>query len=790
MAIRPVVLVYQDLATPTVTPTTPDLNCLVVGPAYHIEDYFKPGTTDYADKADIKVATPYGILEGDPSVATPVGAAYITVAEPPSNAVGGVLDGASIKIFFDNARVIIQTGTGVTGVTTTVLAPNVVTGPAGSNWLTGNTKVIPGDRITIKDGGVNTITRTVAAVASDTSLTVTSDVTGGVFVPGAGETYRIERRINDVSIDASFVTHTNNSVKIAGSVTLPVANQGNHIVSYADVYEQYRSLRQDLVDLDTVESQADILSKIGRIDARNPLAAGAFVALQNTTSVVQYIGVLTDDLQGHVSVRDHLSARPDVYAIIPLTTSVPIFAMWNADCVGLSLPDNVRGRPQRFRVVIGSGTLPVTKTIVQPSLTGQSVISAGTAPAALTKVVLTGVADLAAGGVIPGDQLHVTVTSNVADIVIGFYPIASVENVSTIEVDVAIPFAGAGTLNITAEIVQADGVTVRIASAALVGVVTSGGDDLYLQLTDPSATFIASGVAAGDLLKIPTNPNAAITVASVFTTVVVASVISDQRLLIVNNGQDSSLVQNELPHGVKRSGGSLVGLTTISYQILRTLSKDQQVIELIALAQSFNSKRTILVWPDKVDVAGVTGGTKQPGFYLSAAVGGMTAGLPSQQGFTNLGIAGVSQIFDSNTYFTDTQLTNLSNGGWYVFAQQTTSSLPYTVHQLTTDPSTLESGEFSVVKNFDFVSLFFVDILEDFLGQYNVTPETLVLLTGALNTGGDLLRLRTIAKIGAPLTTFSITDLGVSPTSGDRVITHVAIGLPKPLNVIELHLVA
>jgi hypothetical protein len=788
MAIRPVVLVYQDLASPTVTPTSPDLNCLVVGPAYHIQDYFKPGTTSYEDKTDILIATPYGVLEGDPSVATPAGPAYIVVAEPPNNAVGAVLDSSSVDIFFDNARVIIATGTGGTGCTTSASTPNVIT--AGTGWNTGNTKVKVGDRITIKDAGSVIISRSVLTVDSDTQITVSSDVTGGSFAPGATQTYRIERQINDVQIDPSFVTVNGNIVKIAGAVTLPVAGQGNHTVSYAQVYEQYRSLRQDLVDLDTIESETDIVSKIGRIDARNPLASGAFVALENTTSVVQFVGVVSDDLVGHTQVRDHINSRSDVYAIIPLTTDVSIFAMWNADCIGLALPDNTRGRPQRFRVVIGSGTLPVTKVITQPSTTGATQAKTGSAPTDITKITLTGVASLITGGVIPGDILHVTVSSVLGTVALGQYPIASVESAAIITVDKSTPFAAAGTVNITCEILEADGVTVRIASAALTGAITVAHPDLFLILQDPSGTFIASGVAAGDLVKIPVDPNAAITSASVFTTLVVNNVISDQRLQVVNNGQDLSTVMNELPHGVKRTGGALVGLTTINYEIVRTLSKDQQVSQLISVAQSFNSSRTILVWPDKCDVAGVVGGTRQPGFYLAAAVGGMTAGLPSQQGFTNLGIAGVSQIYDSNTYFSDSQLTDLSNGGWYVFAQQTPTSLPYTIHQLTTNPSTLESGEFSVVKNFDFVALFFVDILEDFLGQYNVSEETIGLIATALNTGGDLLKLRTVAKIGAPLTSFSIADIGVSPTSGDRVITHLAIGLPKPLNVIELHLVA
>ncbi len=787
MAIRPVVLVYQDLATPTVTPTAPDLNCLVVGPAFHIQDYFEPDSTAYADKDDIQLASDYGVLEGDPSVAAPVGSAVITVAEPPNNEVGALLDAASVAIYFDEARVSInEAATGTTSAAT----PNTFTS-SGTTWNTvGAGRVLPGDRVTVKDAGGNRFTRTVLAVVNDTTLTFTADIPSVGFTPAGSQAYRITRLLNDQLIAASFHTTTGNIVKITGSVTLPVTGQGNKTVVYAKVYMAYRSLRQDLSDIDTVEKTADIESKIGRIDARNPLAVGTFVALQNTTSVVQFGAVTEDSLIGHTTVRDKLSSRADIYAIVPLTTDTTIFAMWNSDCVGLSLPDEGEGRPQRFRVVIGSGTLPVTKTLIQPSATGQSTVVTGTAPAFITRITLTGIASLITNGVIPGDILRVTVTSNApTGIALGDYPIASVATAAILEVSTATPFAGAATLNITCTIVQADGTTPRIASAPLTGVITAASDDLFLILKDDSGTFISSGVAAGDLIQIPADPNSTITSASVMSSLVVESVLSDQRVRIVNNGQDQPTVMNELPHGVKRTGSALVTTTTVNYRIVRTLSKDQQVTELVAVAQSFKSKRTILVWPDKCDVAGVIGGTAQPGYYLSCAVGGMTAGLPSQQGFTNLGIAGIAQIYDSNTYFTDGQLTDLSNGGWYVFAQQTPTSLPYTIHQLTTDPATLESGEFSVVKNFDFVSMFFVDILEDFLGQYNVNEDTLTLIQGALSTGGDLLKLRTIAKIGAPLTSFAITDIGVSPTSGDRVLIYLAVGLPKPLNVIELHLV-
>lgn len=784
--IRPVVLVFQELATPTVTPSTPDLNCLVVGPAYFIQDYFAPGTTNYADKSSIQIATAYGALEASPDTATPVGPAVITIAEPPNNVAGAILDAASAQVYFDQVRAIIATGTkGTTSASTPNQFDTAETSPTTFNTA-GPGKVNPGDRVIITDGA-NVIARTVYTVESDTRLHFTQDIPGAGFTPGANQHWRIERRVNDVAIDSSFFHVNGNVVTIDGGVTVTVTGQGAKTVSYAVVYLAYRSLRQDLQVLDTVESEAEILAKIGRLDARDPLGVGAFVALQNTTSKIQFVGVPTNDLAGHVSVRDSLAARPDVYAIVPLTADVSVIAMWNTDCVGLAVPDETRGRPQRFRVVIGSGTLPVTQTVTAPSGTGQPQQVAGSSSGAITKFTIPGI-DMITGGVIPGDIIHVTLDT-AGTPRNGSYAVAAVIDATHVEVDpaVVIPFAGTG--NATVEIRHADDVAVRIAATAITGLVSAAADDYYLILKDSNAAFVTDGALPGDIIQIPSDP-ASSSFTGTLTSFVVAQVLSENRIQIVNNGQDSSLVENELPHGVKRIGSAVVPATTVHYRVVRSYSKDGQVLALVAQAQSFRSKRTILVWPDVCDVAGVVDGTAQPGYYLSCAVGGMTAGLPSQQGFTNLGIAGISQITHANTYFTDSQMTDLSNGGWYVFAQQTPVSLPHTIHQLTTDPTTLESGEFSVVKNFDFVALFFVDILEAFLGVYNVTPDALVLLRGALNTGGEVLLLRTVAKIGAPLTSFAINDLGVSPVSGDRVVAHLAIGLPKPLNVIELHLVA
>ena len=867
--IRPVVLVFQELATPTINPATPDLNCLVVGPAYHIQDYYKPGTTDYADKADIKLTAAYGVLEANIGVLPPSGPAYLVVAEPPNNTVGALLDGASVKLFFDNAHVKISNGVG--GVTSAA-TPNRITQTDGINFTQGNDKAVPGDRLMISDGsatiarsvysvatlltapGVNFLTSgvvagdlltitndingtprngtytvsvvidathvevlatpSIAAIATANATLAVTDSTGGTsriaatavvglisatllyltqdipatgYTPGGAQVWRLERRLNDQVVDSSFYSTNGNSISINGGVTLTVPSQGSKIVQYADVYVQYTSLRQDLQVLDVVFTKDEIEAKIGRIDARNPLAVGAFVSLQNTNSQVQFYGVASNDLIGHTDVRDAINTRPDVYAIVPLTTDVSVIAMWNTDCLGLATPDEIRGRPQRFRVVLGSGVLPTTLALVQPQSTGLIEQVTGTASTAVRRFTITG-ASLITAGVLPADKVVITLDVNGTSRN-GTYTVSQVISATILEVDEAIP--AAASANASVAIFQPDGITVRVAIAAIVPLVSAVGVDLYLTLRDATGTFVSSGVIPGDLIEIPADTNST-SFTGTNSKFVIEAILSENRVRIVNKGMNASTVENELPHGVKRTAPTALVPTTeiIHYRISRNLSKSGQVTQLVAQAQSFNSRRTILVWPDKVDVAGVTGGSLQPGYYLSCAVGGMTAGLPSHQGFTFLGIAGISQIYNSNTYFNDSQLTDLSQGGWYVFAQQTPTSLPYTIHQLTTDVSTLETGEFSVVKNFDFVALFFIDILDNFLGSYNINQETLTLLRSAITTGGETLRLRTLAKIGAPLTSFSIADLYVSPLSADRVVTHVLVGLPKPLNVIELHLVA
>jgi hypothetical protein len=227
------------------------------------------------------------------------------------------------------------------------------------------------------------------------------------------------------------------------------------------------------------------------------------------------------------------------------------------------------------------------------------------------------------------------------------------------------------------------------------------------------------------------------------------------------------------------------------YRVGRTLDRAGQVDVLSSITEGLASSRVVMMWPAEVLVSNVVNAdtgqqNRQPGYYLACAVGGMTAGLPSQQGFTNLTIGGIEKLFASNFYFTIAQIDELSAAGWYVFIQDTPISLPYTVHQLTTDPDTLESGEYSLVKNFDFVAQTFKNALDQFLGKYNVIPETLDLVSDTLRVTGDALIRARLPRIGAPLRSFTVESVSESETSGDTVLAVISVGLPNPLNRIEL----
>jgi hypothetical protein len=542
---------------------------------------------------------------------------------------------------------------------------------------------------------------------------------------------------------------------------------------------------------------------------------GAVVAKANTSTPVKVYGVPEDTLPDYLEFLDRISTERDVYAIVPLTYSTSIMAAINSNCENLADPNYVltHGIKQKFRVVIGALELQTTKTLVNPTGGGLATQKVATAPADVRKFTLStagtgALPDNFALGILPGDTLVIHQDAPPLDYTL---TVAQTNDNLVLEASETSPW-GAGALALSGigvdyiELLRGVAVLAHVDVAAVtfpdITITAAALDDLYLILTVPTATFLTSGCIPGDLLQMPDNPTTNVWTGTLRYWVI-DEVLSNQKVRIYNNGTNTVALENELPHGGRRTDGTEI-TTTLYCRVVRNLDKTQQVSELVSVAQSFSSKRTVLCFPDQVWVTSLVDGSApritdplepepagvQPGYYLSCAVGGQTAGQPPHQGFTNLGIAGVDTIAHTSEYFTEEQLTDLSNGGVYVFVQENPSALPSTIHEVTTDVSALEFSEYMVVKDFDFVAWTFLDTLIPFVGPWNVTDETIEFIRQALFTTGDNLKARKVAKIGSPLLDYQLDSVEKSSLSKDRIESYMQVELPMTLNTIGLHLVA
>ena len=979
--VRPIVYVYQEFATLTVSPGTPDLNCCIFGPCFYIQDYAE-------DKTDIDVGafvkSPYTDADA-PCANSPVGESLgrpdpgsdFLVTDPPniSQAPGAVLDSASVEVVFDDAYIEIMEGQ---STSSPALAD-------GENWFesTGDDfdagYAQPGDRLVMTKDGLETTAATVVKTikqvddtSSDKLLLNDSFTTAEVTALGTTNVkYRVEHVLSDQVIDDDYYAVVGNQITIKTGPTgiLLAYNNTTYPVNFADgIYIGYRAMRVDKELVQTVNNTDEITSKIGRLDERNPLAVGVYVALSNTGTPVQAFGVSTDDLVGHTAARDRVSTRDDIYCIVPvtdeLTTSswVSVISMWKAHCVAFAAYDKAK-----FRIVIGSyDELPTEKSSAPPSVVGHTFnpeaspdidvfVDPADAAGFLTAEVdsdnlldimhshadietvldqkhlfsssgyagareLLGAmgdkrlrttsgsafasAQAAADGayvvrdpilksegvaatsiiadttgatwgtngdvpararitktgafsnVVAGDVVHVTNgtygggSHDDGYVVIDTFGGASADhidieaadiNADTVDVQVYRPIDStiAGDVVAATRTITASGASdfTNVAIGDLCVVLQSGGagsigmwvvqnklDNQNIVIGDPESgladdtggtniVFFRSVAAAADT---PLYTRARLTrlrddTASFLTTVQVGENIQipypedtdpTKWDTTTTTWPIGAIVSNQLLDATLEDLEELAPDTFIEgfdgdmpYRISIDLDRDAQVTELNTITTGLKNSRCVMAWPNVCKVSGVENektGVQNwlHGQYLACAIGGMIAGLPSHQGFTFIAAGGVEQLDNSNFYFSDDQLTDLHDGGWYVFVQDSENSPPYTIHEVTTDTDTYENGELMNVKNFDYIALFYRDIMRTFIGRYNITPETLELLRDAFNTGTDFLQLRTFPRIGAPLLSAEITSLEQHASEVDRVEIYAEIEMPKVLNKIGLHLKA
>jgi len=229
-------------------------------------------------------------------------------------------------------------------------------------------------------------------------------------------------------------------------------------------------------------------------------------------------------------------------------------------------------------------------------------------------------------------------------------------------------------------------------------------------------------------------------------------------------------------------------LSAVEYRITKDLSLTEQATLLAGYATSLGSRRLLSIWPDVLAVSVNATATMVPGYFSGAVLAGMTAGLPSQAGFTNLSVAGFVGRENSDDRFSDAQLDIIAGGGNLIFTQPVPGAALAIRHQLTTDLSTIFFQEFSVTKNVDLIARFFRGVYRPFLGIYNITGGLMDMLKTRGESGLAFLSSQRVARVGPPILSGELTRIETSETQPDTVEIDIDITVPLPLNNIKLTL--
>ncbi len=262
-----------------------------------------------------------------------------------------------------------------------------------------------------------------------------------------------------------------------------------------------------------------------------------------------------------------------------------------------------------------------------------------------------------------------------------------------------------------------------------------------------------------------------------------AAYIIGTRHAIASVGSESQLALSSDPTG--GFGGTL---EDVVYRITKDMTLNEQATYLNGYAASFGSRRVVHTWPDILAVSVNSVATKIPGYFAGPILSGLTAGLPSQAGFTNLSVTGLVGRENSDDLFSDTQLDTIAGGGNMIFVQPVPDTALSIRHQLTTDVTTIYYQEFSVTKNVDLIARFFRDLYRPFLGIYNITDGLLDLLKTRGEGGISYLLEQRAPRVGAPLRSGQLSRIEESDTQPDTVEIDVEISIPLPLNNITLTL--
>lgn len=235
-----------------------------------------------------------------------------------------------------------------------------------------------------------------------------------------------------------------------------------------------------------------------------------------------------------------------------------------------------------------------------------------------------------------------------------------------------------------------------------------------------------------------------------------------------------------------KTGPAVEQLVPSKIEVWRNLSNSEEAVEIAKSAGAYGDRRVRATWPDRIE----SSGTIQLGYFLNAALAGLSSAVLPQQGLTNVEIAGFSSTQRTNDKFNKPQRDILALSGVWVVQQDAVGQV-HTRHAVTTgDYADINQREEMLTRNVDSISYRFKDYFAPFIGVTNVTPSMSDIILGGASKLIRALRIeRTTPQLGGQLINATVERFFVSELFKDRYVAYISLQVPYALNNIELHLV-
>lgn len=211
--------------------------------------------------------------------------------------------------------------------------------------------------------------------------------------------------------------------------------------------------------------------------------------------------------------------------------------------------------------------------------------------------------------------------------------------------------------------------------------------------------------------------------------------------------------------------------------------RTEEAIAYAAIPGGYRNRRMIFVTPD--EARATIDGLEQAidGFYICSALAGATAAKHPSSPMTEVGVRGFTGLIGATDRYGEIQYKIMDGGGlWNMYQEQAGQAIK-TRHQLTSDVTTIEKREFSILTALDFVAKFLRGGLRNFIGRFNITANLLSSISTTLEGLGAFLTQQGV------LSSFKVQRLVQDETQPDVLLLDILVGVLYPCDEIKLTMI-